>query len=67
MKRNLLLAKMAEKGFTRGRLAEMVGISPTSMGAKINGKQDFCIDEVVKICDVLAIESNEEKAKIFLS
>lgn len=63
---NLLKGKMASKGYTQESLAHKLEISKNTLNAKINGKSRFALDEVLKICDLLAIESADEMCEIFL-
>lgn len=65
--RNLLKAAIARAGFTQEKLAESVGISANTLSKRIQGASFFNTDEIDKICSILAIESNEEKANIFLA
>ena len=59
----LLKAKMVEKGFTQGDIAERIGLSPTSVNRKINGKMDFTATEIYRLCDLLSI--NDKNAVFF--
>ena len=62
-----LKGKMAEAGETQKTLASKIGMSTNSLSNKLKGKRDFTVIEVKKICDVLGISDNAEKAKIFLA
>jgi DNA-binding helix-turn-helix protein len=64
--KNLLRSRIAQNALTQKQLAELIGISPNSFSSKINGKKPFNTDEIDKICAVLHISNNIEKAKIFL-
>lgn len=66
LNRNLLKSAMARVGFTQGALAERIGMSENTLSSRMQGASSFNIDEIDKICDVLNIESNDEKAAIFL-
>ena len=61
-----LKAKIVEAGMTQRKLAPLVGMGVTSLGKKINGQSAFTVPEVLKVCDALGIEANEEKCAIFL-
>ena len=65
--KNLLLGKLAMKGYNQMRLAQAIGISKNTLSAKINGHRPFNTDEVINICEVLDIVSDTEKLNIFLS
>lgn len=62
-----LKSKMAFEGYTIGRLAKGIGISAYNCGQKISGKRTFDINEAARICALLGIDDDAEKAKIFLS
>lgn len=64
---NLLKSKIVGAGMIQGELAKVLGISVKTLSAKINGKSTFSTREVVKICNILQITDNNEKALIFLS
>lgn len=64
--KNLLRSRIAKKDLTQKELAELIGISQNSFSSKINGKKPFNTDEIDKICVVLNISDNTEKAEIFL-
>jgi DNA-binding Xre family transcriptional regulator len=58
---------MAKVGFTQGALAERIGMSENTLSSRMVGASSFNIDEIDKICEVLNIQSNDEKAAIFLA
>ena len=53
-------------GKSQKEVAKEVGMSANSLSNKINGLREFTVGEVVRLCDVLCIEDNAEKAEIFL-
>lgn len=55
MNANLLRAKIKEHGETQETTARAIGISPNSLSRKINGKRDFTLYEVSKLCKYLNI------------
>ena len=66
-----LRARMALKGYNQKRLVEALNsrgikISENTLSSKMNGKP-FDTDLVDGICDVLELEDQAEKAKIFLA
>ena len=67
MDQRKLLGRMAEAGYTQKMLAADLGKSENSISNKINGKSSFTTDEILKICDLLRITADREKAQIFLS
>lgn len=64
---NLLKGKMIEKGFTQTTLAIAICMSENTLSSRLNGKSDFRIGEIDKICEVLRIDDGSQKAKIFLA
>lgn len=66
MNKLLLKGRLVAGGMTQKALCEKTGISLSVLNAKINGHYPFTVDEVVRICDVLGIDSPEEKEAIFL-
>ena len=57
---NMLKAKIIEKK----KIAECLGISPTSLNYKINGKTEFKGSEIQLLSKILGIE-NEKDAYFF--
>ena len=50
-----LLGKMRAKGFTQEKLAKAMGISESSLNAKLKNKAYFSSKEICSICGILAI------------
>lgn len=65
--KNLLRSAIARAGMTQEKLAEAIGITSNTLSAKILGRSYFDTEEIDKICDVLSIVDNNEKADIFLA
>lgn len=63
MNANLIRAKMAEKGVTQGETAQAITISVNSLSRKMNGKREFTLSEVIRLCEFLEIEN---PASVFL-
>lgn len=55
----LLKAKIMENGLTIHKVAEMIGISHTSMSYKINNKRDFTVKEICALCETLKIDDKD--------
>lgn len=62
---NRLRGKIAGAGMTQRILAKKIGVSENTLNHKINGKRDFTIGEIDRICSALNISDAEEKALIF--
>ncbi len=46
---------IVEKFGTRKQFAEAMGITPTTLGAKMNGKSVWTVKDISKGCEVLGI------------
>lgn len=49
MNYNKLKGLMKEKNITQNQLAREIGLCPTSLNRKLNGKRDFTISEINSI------------------
>lgn len=65
--RNLLRGAIARAGLTQEKLADAIGINSNTLTAKMLGRSHFDTEEINKICEVLCITDNNEKADIFLA
>lgn len=63
----LLKGKIIASGISRKELAKRSGMAESTLSDKINGKRSFTTDEAQVVCDILGIDSCEEKVEIFLS
>ena len=54
-----LLGKIRECGFTQEQLAEAIGISKTTLSAKLKNQFYFTAKEMYAICEVLNIPTSE--------
>lgn len=57
---NKLKGRMREKGYTQANLSRKMGISEQSLNAKINGRSDFTLSEVIIIIEVLELDNPAE-------
>lgn len=64
---NELVAARKKVGATQADAANVIGCAVNTYCSKENNKACFTIDEVVKLCDFLNIESDREKVFIFLA
>ena len=62
-----LKAAIVESGQLRDDLAEGLGMSRSAFSAKINGHREFSFKEAEALCQLLGIDSAEEKVKIFFA
>lgn len=57
----MLNEKIAQSGLKRNYIAQRLGITAYALSLKINNVNDFKSTEIAKMCDVLGIDSLEEK------
>lgn len=55
------------RGIKKGKIAETLGISYTSLKRKINNKTEFQAGEILLICNLLKITDLREKEHIFFA
>ena len=67
MDKQRLLAAMVGAGYTRETLSQKIGISRSTLTAKINGKRYFDTKEIDAMCEALGISNISERGMIFLS
>ena len=60
-----LEGKIREKGYTEGRLAKEMNITPNTFSAK-KKKGTFTLAQVNQICTILEITEQKDKCDIFL-
>lgn len=65
--KNLFKSVIVRKGYTQEMLATALDMSVNTMSSRMTGKSCFNTDEIDKICDLLDINDNSEKAAIFLA
>lgn len=51
-----LKGKMTESRISQEKLAQHLGITVQSLNAKLNGRSQFTLEEVIKITETLALE-----------
>ena len=54
-----LLGRIKECGFTQKTLAKSIGISNSTLSAKLNNKNAFTVTETADICRLLGISKHE--------
>lgn len=62
-----LLKVFVEKNMSQRKLAKLMGKSAGTINKWINNRSFPTTDEVVQMCNILGIEDNEQKIKIFLN
>lgn len=61
-----LLGKIVECYGTRQKFAEAIGITPTSIGNKLDGERMWTQDEIISACDLLGIPYNDIPSYFFV-
>lgn len=46
-----LVAEMAKHGDTQKTLGKLIGVNDTNLGRRLNGKTEWSISEIEKICE----------------
>ena len=54
-----LLGRIKEKGFTQAQMANLVGMTPGTMSAKLNNQAYFKQSEIIAISEALDIPISE--------
>lgn len=62
-----LKQRIRDSGYKLGYIAEKVGLSRYGLYLKINNNNGFTINEVTALCDLLGIDTLEEKEEIFFA
>lgn len=62
-----LNARIQQSGFKKSYIAKVLGLAESTLARKINNAQDFRASEINALCDLLGINSLEEKEAIFFA
>ncbi len=54
-------------GLKKSYIAKVLGVADSTLARKINNAQDFRASEIGKLCELLGIDSLEEKETIFFA
>ena len=65
-RKNEFMAALALRETTVGDVAKSIGIDPTTLYRKINGKSDFMRKDIIALRDVLKL-NDESTLRIFFS
>lgn len=63
----MLQKRIKDSGYKVQFIAEKMGLSRAGLYKKINGQNEFMTSEVEKLCEILHIESLEERQEIFFA
>ena len=64
---NNLQKKIKEKGILKSKILENLGISYPTLRERMNNVNSFRADEIQKLCEMLDINTPEEREKIFFN
>ena len=53
--RNRIKAEMVRRGLCGSELAEVLGITPTALSNKMNGKNDFTASELLRLSELFGL------------
>lgn len=62
--RNLFRSKVIAAGLTLEKIAQKMGIDPSTLDRKMSGVSDFSRAEIQSVCEILKL-SNAERDAIF--
>ena len=65
--KTLLNKYIEESGIKKGKIAATLGITRTALWQKANNKRDFKASEIKTLCDMIGVESLQEKEQIFFA
>lgn len=63
----LLEKKIEESGYKRSYIAKAIGLSTYGLALKIKNVHEFKTSEVNALCEILDIDSLEEKEDVFFA
>lgn len=63
----LLNIYIKKSGLKKEKIAEILGITPTSFSHKIHNKREFKQTEIKLLCGLLKIDDYETKEKVFFT
>lgn len=67
MEKGLIKYWLSKNNMSQKELANKLGITENTLSLKINGSLSTTTKDALKICEILHINSLEDRAKIFLN
>lgn len=67
MEKSLIKYWLSKNNMSQKELAKRLGINENTLSLKINGSLSTTTKDALRICEILHIDSLEERAKIFLN
>ena len=65
--KNRFRAAIALAGLTQNELAAKMGISKNTLSNKVTGRNHITLKDVECICNILGVDDEGERAKIFMA
>lgn len=65
--KELLNERIEKSGLKKGYIAIVLGMTPGSLSHKIANRRDFKASEINALCELLGIDTLEEKEAIFFA
>lgn len=59
--------RIKESGLKKSYIAKVLGVVDSTLARKINNAQDFRASEITALCELLGIDTLEEKEAIFFA
>ena len=56
---NKIKGRIVEQGMSIGKVADVMGVSASTLGRKLRGLADFTLNEVVYLMQILGIKKSE--------
>lgn len=63
----LLEQKISQSGYKKSYIAKVIGLTAYSLAKKVRNESEFKAKEINLLCDLLSIDSLEEKERIFFA
>ena len=63
---NKIKGRIYEQGYTIGKIAKQLGLTPYTTGQKVAGKRVMNLDEAFKLKRILQIPDGEEREYFFV-
>jgi len=61
-----LKGKIIAAGYTQKTLSEVLKMKVNTLNRKINGRSQWTLDEIARLCEALGLSESREKVEIFL-
>lgn len=65
--KNKFMGTVVAAGLNQRKLAKLMKMSKNTINSRVNGRSQFDTEEIDRLCEILGIDDDNEKAKIFLA